>query len=51
MGMNEKLQRWINWIQYDELIAGKTIIQRSYWDFMIIIKDRWLQLISRMLSV
>lgn len=21
--MNEKLQRWINWIQYDELIAGK----------------------------
>ena len=23
MGMNEKLQRWINWIQYDELIAGK----------------------------
>ena len=21
--MNEKLQRWINWIQYDELMAGK----------------------------
>ena len=21
--MNEKLQRWINWVQYDELIAGK----------------------------
>ena len=27
--MNEKLQRWINWIQYDELIAGKNNCPRK----------------------